>query len=66
MTTRELISRYLARKPNQTATQVARGIKKSVGLVSGILQSDASSKKVYVSRSKGPRGGVVYKGYKAA
>lgn len=64
MKTREMISKYLGRWPNKTATQVAQAIGKSAGLVSGILSTDADKRLVKVSRSKGPRGGVVYVGYK--
>lgn len=66
LTTRQLITNLLTREPNQTATQIAHRLKKSVGLVSGILQVDHSKKRVFVSRAKGPNGGVVYKSYRRA
>jgi hypothetical protein len=65
-TTRQAISRYLNRWPNKTAWQISQAIDKSVGLVSAVLAKDAKEGRVRVSRSKGPRGGKAYVGYKTA
>lgn len=65
MTTRDQIKKYLGRWPNKTAWQISQAIGRSAGLVSGVLSKDAKSRKVKVSRNKGPRGGKVYAGYKS-
>ena len=65
MTTRDQIKRYLGRWPNKTAWQISQAIGKSAGLVSAVLAKDVKSRKVKVARSKGPRGGRSYVGYKA-
>lgn len=65
LTTRQRIQNYLAKNPGQTAWQISLGIKKSAGLVSAVLAKDVKAKKVKVARSKGPRGGRSYVGYKA-
>ncbi len=65
LTTRQRIQNYLDKNPGQTAWQISRGIRKSAGLVSAVLAKDVKAKKVKVSRSKGPRGGRAYAGYKA-
>lgn len=65
MTTRDQIKKYLGRWPNRTAWQIAQAIGKSAGLVSSVLTKDVKARKVKVARSKGPRGGRAYAGYKA-
>jgi hypothetical protein len=65
MTTRDQIKRFLGKHPNQTAWQISQGIGKSAGLVSAVLSKDSKARKVKVARSKGPRGGRAYIGYKA-
>jgi predicted ArsR family transcriptional regulator len=66
MTTRDQIKRYLGRWPNKTAWQISQAIGVSAGLVSRTLNEDMKKRRVKVARSKGPRGGRAFAGYRKA